>query len=39
MVKNNPKFVFNVLETKVENELMASDHLPLWVTVSVKDNN
>ncbi|MDD2247541.1 MAG: endonuclease/exonuclease/phosphatase family protein [Proteiniphilum sp.] len=39
MVKNNPKFVFNVLETKVENETMASDHLPIWVTVSVKNNN
>lgn len=32
----NPNLNFQVLDTKVENEPLASDHLPVWVTVQIK---
>lgn len=35
LVKNNPTFNIHVLETKVENEPMASDHSPVWIRLSV----
>lgn len=31
-----PTFNINVLEAKVENETVASDHLPVWVKVSIQ---
>lgn len=31
----NPMFTFNVSETKVENEPVASDHLPVWVKINI----
>jgi len=39
LAKKNPKLAFTVLETRVENETMASDHLPVWVSVSITSNN
>lgn len=33
-LKKNSKFDIKVLETHVEKETMASDHLPVWVSVS-----
>lgn len=36
LAMDNPKFKFNILETKVENEPMASDHLPVWVTINIQ---
>jgi endonuclease/exonuclease/phosphatase family metal-dependent hydrolase len=32
-----PKYKFDVIDTKVENEPVASDHLPVWVNILVKN--
>lgn len=37
--KKSNLFRFGVLQTKVENEPVASDHLPVWVKVEIKRNN
>lgn len=39
LAAKNPKFSFNVLETKVEKEPLASDHLPVWVHIKLTKNN
>ena len=39
LFKDNPQFHVRILETKVENEPLASDHLPVWVEVKVSKNN
>ena len=36
LAMDNPQFKFHILETKVENEPLASDHLPVWVKVNIK---
>lgn len=36
LLMNNPHFSADILETKVETEPMASDHLPVWVSVSIQ---
>lgn len=36
LFKDNPSFRVQVVNTKVENEPLASDHLPVWVEVEVK---
>lgn len=35
LMLNNDKYFANVTETKVEDEPVASDHLPVWVVVSI----
>lgn len=36
LIMKNPSIAFQILETKVENEPLASDHLPVWATVQIK---
>lgn len=38
LAAKNPKFLFNVLETKVEKEPLASDHLPVWAFIELTKN-
>ncbi|MBK5195524.1 MAG: endonuclease/exonuclease/phosphatase family protein [Proteiniphilum sp.] len=38
LFKNNPQFDVNLLESTVESEPMASDHLPVWVSITIKKN-
>ena len=35
--RNNPLFDFKITMAKVENEPVASDHLPVWVSISFKN--
>ncbi|MBL7965849.1 MAG: endonuclease/exonuclease/phosphatase family protein [Prolixibacteraceae bacterium] len=35
---NNSNYNFSVLKSKVENEPVASDHLPVWVEVKIEKN-
>jgi endonuclease/exonuclease/phosphatase family metal-dependent hydrolase len=39
LMMRNPHFSVNILETKVAHEPMASDHLPVWVSLSINKNN
>ena len=36
LFKNNPQFNVNLVESKVESETMASDHLPVWVSITIE---
>lgn len=36
LAKNNSKFKIKTLETKVEDEKLASDHLPVWVKIAIQ---
>jgi len=38
LFKNNPQFEVNLIESTVESEPMASDHLPVWVSITFKKN-
>lgn len=38
LFKNNPQFEVNLHESTVESEPMASDHLPVWVSITIKKN-
>ncbi|WP_418893889.1 endonuclease/exonuclease/phosphatase family protein [Limibacterium fermenti] len=38
LVKNDPHVRIQVVGTKVENEPVASDHLPVWTKLSIKKN-
>ena len=37
--KQSTLFRFEVLQTKVENEPIASDHLPVWTKIVIRKNN
>jgi len=37
LMRNNPLFSVKTIDTKVENEPVASDHLPVWVSVFIQN--